>query len=496
QSKFFLGTINHKGANNLIDINETKKHILNTVDQIVFLKASMKGKIFKPREPYTHCLSKILDEYPNGSQILREILQNSDDSKSHTQIFLINHNSYPTNKLIEPIENGYDKSNLKLDRFQGPAILSKNDTVFEEFDFDSLLKLADSKKHNQFDNIRAMGVGFNSIYHITDSPAFITGDQYVILDPHGWYFDSGIQYNFIDDNIVADYPDQLAPYTIPFSISCDQKLNGTIFRYPLRTIQDANDSEISKNEYNPTKILQMFDRFYENESINCLLFLKSVECIKFFELKENETVAKLLYLIEIINAEQVREKRGLISEKICSLMKDLDEKKLYAASHFEERKIIDHKLIPNVRIAAQLNNSEAIGRLFCFLPLLILLPFHVSVHGHFAVSTNQRSLWSAADSEELTEGALSELKVLWNKYLFDVILPQAWANSFGNLSDILPSYQEASMSCGAMIYLMSIECGFFPDESAPHISEILERIGFPMINIDSKIYDELKKISI
>ncbi|RIB05271.1 hypothetical protein C2G38_613650 [Gigaspora rosea] len=151
----------------------------------------MKGKIFKPREPYTHCLSKILDEYPNGSQILREILQNSDDSKSHTQIFLINHNSYPTNKLIEPIENGYDKSNLKLDRFQGPAILSKNDTVFEEFDFDSLLKLADSKKHNQFDNIRAMGVGFNSIYHITDSPAFITGDQYVILDPHGWYFDSG-----------------------------------------------------------------------------------------------------------------------------------------------------------------------------------------------------------------------------------------------------------------------------------------------------------------
>ncbi|CAG8604907.1 35882_t:CDS:10, partial [Gigaspora margarita] len=503
------------------------------------------------------------------------------------------HNSYPTNKLIEPIENGYDKSNLKLDRFQGPALLSKNDTVFEDRDFDSLLKLADSKKRNQFDNIGAMGVGFNSIYHVTDSPAFITGDQYVILDPHGWYFDGGIQYNFIDDNIVADYPDQLAPFTIPFGIPCVQKLNGTIFRYPLRTIQDANDSEILKKEYNPTKILQMFDRFYENESINCLLFLKSVECIKFFELKENETVAKLLYSIEIINAEQVREKRGLISEKICSLMKDLDEKKLYgdntlesmfivtfrqqkgdeepqesqwivfsflgdlnaAASRFEERKIIDHKLIPNVGIAAQLNNSEAIGRLFCFLPLPILLPFHVSVHGHFAVSTNRRSLWSAADGEELTEGTLSELKVLWNKYLFDVILPQAWAkfliklpievqdidandiyniwpiisesefgdflnyqyknlllntienfnitdkvfcgppksSSFGNLSDILPSCLEASMTCGAMIHLMSIECGIFPDETAPHISEILERIGFPMINIDPKIYDELKK---
>ena len=34
-----------------------------------------------------------------------------------------------------------------------------------------------------------MGVGFNSIYHITDSPSFITGDKYVILDPHKWYYE-------------------------------------------------------------------------------------------------------------------------------------------------------------------------------------------------------------------------------------------------------------------------------------------------------------------
>ncbi|CAG8529040.1 24018_t:CDS:10 [Dentiscutata erythropus] len=516
---------------------------------------SMKGRPLKPKEQYTHRLKNILEEYPDGFQILREILQNSDDSKR-------------------------------------PALLSKNDTVFKERDFDSLTKLADSKKRSQFDNIGAMGVGFNSIYHITDSPTFITGDQYVILDPHEWYFDGGIRYNFIDDKIAVDYPDQLAPITIPFGIPFDQKLNGTIFRYPLRTIQDAKDSKILNKEYNPTKILQMFDKFYENESISCLLFLKSVESIKFYELKENENVAKLLCSIEIINVEQVREKRGLISENICSLMKDLDEKKLYddttldsmfimtfrqqkgdekpresqwivfsffgdlnaTASYFKEGKIIEHKLIPNVGIAVQLNNPKAIGRLFCFLPLPILLPFHASVHGHFAVSTNRRSLWSAADGEELTEGSLSKLKVLWNKYLFDVILPQAWAkfliklpievqdidsnniynfwpiireskfgnflnqyknlllntienfnikdkifcgppisSLFGNLSDILPSHNEASISCGTMIHLMSIENGFFPDESAPHISKILEKIGFPMINIDPKIYDELKK---
>ena len=35
--------------------------------------------------------------------------------------------------------------------------------------------------------IKEMGVGFNSVYHITDSPSFVTGADYVILDPHERY---------------------------------------------------------------------------------------------------------------------------------------------------------------------------------------------------------------------------------------------------------------------------------------------------------------------
>jgi hypothetical protein len=43
-----------------------------------------------------------------------------------------------------------------------------------------------------------VGVGFNSIYHITDTPSFITGDKYVILDPHEWYYDGGKKFSFIE----------------------------------------------------------------------------------------------------------------------------------------------------------------------------------------------------------------------------------------------------------------------------------------------------------
>ena len=104
---------------------------------------SPKGERFKPTEPYTHRLRKILEEYPDGSQVLREILQNSDDAKSTEQIFILDHNTYHSNSLFKP---GFVK-------YQGPALLAKNNSIFEERDFQSLLKLANSEKQDQFDKI-------------------------------------------------------------------------------------------------------------------------------------------------------------------------------------------------------------------------------------------------------------------------------------------------------------------------------------------------------
>src|SRR6266498_5600189 len=104
-----------------------------------------------------------------------------------------------------------------------------------------------------------MGVGFNSIYHITDSPSFITGDQYVILDPHEWYFDGGVRFDFVDDKLAEESPDQFAPFKVsPLRIPCDKPFEGTVFRYPLRTEEDSIDSEISKKIYKPDAILKMF----------------------------------------------------------------------------------------------------------------------------------------------------------------------------------------------------------------------------------------------
>jgi hypothetical protein len=275
-----------------------------------------------------------------------------------------------------------------------------------------------------------MGVGFNSIYHITDSPSFITGSKYVILDPHEWYFNGGVQFDFVDDNLAEDYQNQFAPFRIP----CNKPYEGTIFRYPLRTDEDSIDSDISKKVYKPEKILDMFKKFYENESINCLLFLKYIERISFYELKEGASEPELLYTIQLDNAEQVREQRRLIAENIVSMMNQLQSKSLgkisqlqasyvaefsrqqkedckeisswlilnylddlnEAEKHFLEKfdkNIGDYKFVPNVGLAVPLNNLDVTGRLFCFLPLPIDMPFRVSVHGYFAVTINEISFF-------------------------------------------------------------------------------------------------------
>ncbi|PKY24337.1 hypothetical protein RhiirB3_508254, partial [Rhizophagus irregularis] len=213
-------------------------------------------------EPITRRLHGILKDYPDGSQILREILQNSDDAKSTEQIFILDHNTYPSNRLIKPNSVNYERANLRLGRYQGPALLAKNNTIFEKRDFESLRNLSNSKKKDQIDKIGVMGLGFNFIYHITDFPSFITGDKYANFDPHKWHFLGGIIYNFVDEKLFEESPDQLAPFKIPCDETCDnpfkKPFKGTVFRYPLR---DYTESEISNKIYKPKEILDMFHNF-------------------------------------------------------------------------------------------------------------------------------------------------------------------------------------------------------------------------------------------
>lgn len=70
---------------------------------------------------------------------------------------------------------------------QGPALYAFNDSEFEEADFESISNIGDSVKRGKAGKTGRFGVGFNSCYHLTDLPSFVSGRHLVMFDPHATF---------------------------------------------------------------------------------------------------------------------------------------------------------------------------------------------------------------------------------------------------------------------------------------------------------------------
>jgi len=59
-----------------------------------------------------------------------------------------------------------------------------NNSKFNEHDFEGIISLGEGSKQHEIEKTGRFGVGFNSIYHITDCPMFISNNEsFVIFDP-------------------------------------------------------------------------------------------------------------------------------------------------------------------------------------------------------------------------------------------------------------------------------------------------------------------------
>ncbi|KAH7034435.1 hypothetical protein BKA57DRAFT_476210 [Linnemannia elongata] len=459
------------------------------------------------REPLTNRIRGILDEYPDGTQIARELLQNSDDARSTVQWYLLDHHNF---KQASDTANGTESSHLRLfhddlQEYMGPALLAGSDSIFEKEDFESLKSLAASKKRKDESKIGQMGIGFNSIYHLTDCPSFITGDRLMVIEPHERIFngkksdfkEGAVLGNFVDDNRgVSDFPDQLRTFSVLEDIDFSKPYPGTIFRFPLRTSEQAKDSKISNYAYSPEKVLDMLVKL-KDEALKALLFLKHVEKIAIYERKHNQDKPIKLFQIEIVNAVEVRKERlNLLSSLRAHVYPDQSAshedilnysvRPTYRITHEDgstseeawhistlvgnvlksreymlvrtDGNINDHKLIPWVGIAAPTDPDVKIdvSRLFCFLPIGIQLPFPVHINGHFAVKQSRREIWTNQDND-FSSQASANIKSLWNVHLFEKQVPEVYAMFLEDVGlDHGTDYGLWPTSCGEGIGLDAI----------------------------------------
>ena len=163
------------------------------------------------------------------------------------------------------------------------------------------------------DKIGKFGLGFNSVYNMTDIPSVISQSKLVYLDPNIKYLKNRIKnasqpgicinFNKLTLNDLANYSDQFKPYENVFGCTPFVEnfcYNSTLFRLPLR----KEPSKISVLIYNKdSQIEELFKILYQNAD-RLLLFSQSIRKIEFYILEDNEenttadTSMKLLFEFE------------------------------------------------------------------------------------------------------------------------------------------------------------------------------------------------------
>ena len=231
-------------------------------------------------EPLTTRLSNILREYKDGLTIIKEMIQNADDARATEVNILYDNRTHSTDNLLF---KGMAESH-------GPALIVHNNRTFTEKDFENITKLAGATKANQPLKIGKFGVGFCSVYHITDVPSFVSGEWLYIFDPTLKYL-KGVVCNESKPGKKVKYmskflarSQQLTPYEDLFGFTASSNYNGTMFRLPFR----ASASQISSTCYNDYLVHQMKDDLVANGS-KLLLFLQHVKRITFSSITKRQS---------------------------------------------------------------------------------------------------------------------------------------------------------------------------------------------------------------
>ncbi|KAG6965485.1 hypothetical protein JG688_00007167, partial [Phytophthora aleatoria] len=113
--------------------------------------------------------------FAEGTSIFKEMVQNADDAGATEVNLCLDYRQHAATGLA------YEK----LASFQGPSLLVHNNATFSDADFQSIQRIGDSLKKDNSKGWKTgrFGVGFNSVYHVTDLPAFVSGSQLVFFDP-------------------------------------------------------------------------------------------------------------------------------------------------------------------------------------------------------------------------------------------------------------------------------------------------------------------------
>ena len=269
------------------------------------LEADEIGDEFGQEEKLTRRLNRLLEEYTDGFSVPKELIQNADDAGATEVRFLYDERTNE-DAMTCLIDEG-------MKECQGPALWVYNDAEFRSEDFENIVKLNGGTKEQENEKIGKFGLGFNTVYNLTDVPMFLSRNYFVIFDPNTFYLGKAIRKKNkpgikIDVNKNPEKKRKFRNQFKPFNgiFGCDLHLKkpdnsfpGTLFRFPLRTKEQAIRSEIKAVHYDNDQMRELLDIFVRGAK-HLLLFTQNVCQLSIFHLPREsteETQPKLMFQV-------------------------------------------------------------------------------------------------------------------------------------------------------------------------------------------------------
>ena len=450
-------------------------------------------------EPLTRRLNRLLQDYRDGFSIPKELIQNADDARA-TEVHFLYDERANTDLMTSLLDPG-------MQSCQGPALWAFNNAVFSDEDFENITKLSGATKEQQSDKIGRFGLGFNSVYNITDVPSFVSRDKLVIFDPHTTYLGEAIK----DRNkpglkidmtkrrkILKSYEDQLKPYNGIFGCNMDLtqqvlSCNGTLFRFPLRTREQAAKSEIKDLHYNSSEIKKLLQMLIKGGH-DLLLFTQHIRKMSVYHLQAEAKSPNEMCKLATISWERVGTSNQIskmpilqiastamkalefprnrltqdLSTSVSSLFKTNVNVTGYGQFNFNlgislgkckewfvhscigkletlEKARQIKGLAPCSSVAINISitrskcqfyplditpRSDNYGRLFCYLPLPFNSGLPVHINGSFAVDSNRQTLHRVSDDEKYS----LDKETSWNIALFKDTVARSYLGALKDLS--------------------------------------------------------------
>ncbi|XP_052812994.1 sacsin-like [Mya arenaria] len=473
-------------------------------------------------ERLTTRLNRLLKEdYVDGLSVPKELIQNADDAGATEISFLYDERDHI----------GYRKRLIskEMSECQGASLFVYNNTTFSEDDFKNITRINEGTKQHDTSTIGKFGLGFCSVYNVTDVPSLVSGQNMVIFDPHERYLDEnnpkrGIKLPLSKRTLVKRHVDQFMPFEGLFgcSIVGDSftPFEGTLFRLQLRTAVQADKSEISKKVYNKDEVFGLL-KMLRKHAGDLLLFSQNVTTIRIFHLRKDYVSSDDVKPVFEMNKSIIGDTSSLKDRfsvlKLCSqthqtvehvqvvsLVTQVSSSELFEASttdNNDTRFVIswykcpedtlqctDETAIPVSAIAIpDIYSDKGVhrslseighgfyneGHLFCFMPLPVItnLPFHIN--GFFSVTQNRRGL-SIATEDDKTDNSYH-----WN----DSLLSKCTVQSFIKYLRFLAEFYAFDQTASDTQYY-----GTWPDSGEQAVEQFVKAFYITVLQDDPHVF--------